>query len=64
MHDFRAEIIGLGEQLLVGRRQAVGLVRRFAFGEAVFSLPVVLDVAPGALDEMPRKFNALRLRKG
>lgn len=63
-HHLGAESIGLGEQLLVGWRQAIDLVRRITVRKTVLALPVLLDVASSALDKMPRNFDALRLRKG
>jgi hypothetical protein len=53
-HDFGAKRVGLGEKLSVGVREAVSLIGGVALGETVLPIPIELNVAPGALDEMPR----------
>jgi hypothetical protein len=60
VHRLGAEGVGFLEQIAVGRREGVGLVGRFADGEAMRAFPVLLDVPARALDEMLRQHIALR----
>ncbi len=60
-HDFRAEVVGLDEQVLVAAGEAVGLVGRFTDRETVLPLPIGLDVAAGALHEALGELDALGL---